>query len=68
MQVSTDWIIETIMRKRGSIIFTGPNGVGKTLLAIQVVEKALREGRKCVYALTTMAPPNLFGLGKVHLC
>ncbi|MEM4303236.1 MAG: RAD55 family ATPase [Candidatus Caldarchaeum sp.] len=64
MQVSTDWIIETIIRKRGSIIFTGPNGVGKTLLAIQVVEKALREGWKCVYALTTMAPQTFLDLAK----
>jgi len=45
-----------LVSRPGSIIFTGVNGVGKTLLAIQAVDRALKQGRKCVYVLTTMAP------------
>lgn len=58
VRVSIDWIIESIISKTGSIIFTGPNGVGKTLLAIQTSMAALKKGRKVIYALTTMAPKN----------
>ncbi|MCS6784231.1 MAG: RAD55 family ATPase [Candidatus Caldarchaeum sp.] len=62
MQVTINWVVETILGKIGSIIFTGPNGVGKTLLASQAAEKALKQGRKVIYALTTMAPQNFIDL------
>ncbi|MDW8083902.1 MAG: RAD55 family ATPase [Candidatus Caldarchaeum sp.] len=62
MQLSADWVIDTVISKNGSIIFTGPNGVGKTLLAVQAAEKALRRGRKSIYVLTTMAPQNFLDL------
>ncbi|MEM1976044.1 MAG: RAD55 family ATPase [Candidatus Caldarchaeum sp.] len=64
MEVSVEWILEAILGKTGSIIFTGPNGVGKTLLSIQAVEAALSKNRKTVYALTTMSPQTFLELAK----
>jgi KaiC/GvpD/RAD55 family RecA-like ATPase len=56
LRLGIDWLTDVLISRPGSLIFTGVNGVGKTLLAIQSVYRALQQGRKCVYALTTMAP------------
>lgn len=62
MQISFTRFVDTIVERKGSVIFTGANGVGKTLLAVQAAENALRKGRKVVYALTTMAPESFLEL------
>ncbi|MEM4413476.1 MAG: ATPase domain-containing protein [Candidatus Caldarchaeum sp.] len=64
MRLGIEDVLSLLSSKTGSLIITGPNGVGKTLLSIQAADRALKRGTKCVYALTTMAPRTFLDMAK----
>ncbi|MEM4352295.1 MAG: ATPase domain-containing protein, partial [Candidatus Caldarchaeum sp.] len=64
MRLGIEDVLSLLNSKTGSLIITGPNGVGKTLLSIQAVDRALKRGKKCVYALTTMAPQTFLEMAR----
>ena len=57
------WLITLLKSRRGAVVISGGNGTGKTILSLQTVEEIMRDGRFCIYVLTTMSPQSLVETG-----
>ncbi len=56
---NTLYFITTLASKLGAVILSGANGAGKTILTLQVSARIMKEGRRCIYVITTMSPQSL---------